>query len=450
MRPIAAALLAAAWVTASASRPASPRHRRTDALLAALTGRWEGTGTILDQPARAEMEWTPVLSGRFVRLTWVSHIGQAPKTQRFEGIAYYQRTPPGIARRGSTRAGWRARSTPSAGGGRHRHLGHARDRARRDHLSPRLVAMRSRWWTACAARTASGASSAARTLAPRAVIRRPRRRYTTAHDRTAGRAASLARARRAAAARRASPAVATVPTEPAETLPDLSPRPFRFTGSGSDYFRIWIVNLLLSVLTLGIYSAWAKVRRLRYFYGHTSVDGGAFGYHASPVAILKGRLIAYAVIATLFVVSQVAPLVASVLYLPLVVLMPIVLVRAFRFRAANSSYRGIRFGFDGLETRGLPRLPAAAAVRGADPRADLPVHRRPPARILRRQQPAGPIAVPPDAAHLAGVSHLRRWRRWPGLAWLGVAWSRRRRSGAVGRRRRRHDPTCRPASRWPC
>jgi uncharacterized membrane protein YjgN (DUF898 family) len=141
----------------------------------------------------------------------------------------------------------------------------------------------------------------------------------------------------------------TVPTPPAEALPDLSPRPFRFTGSGSDYFRIWIVNLLLSVLTLGIYSAWAKVRRLRYFYGHTSVDGGAFGYHALPVAILKGRLIAYAVILTLFVVSQVAPLLASVLYLPLLVLTPIVLVRAFRFRAANSSYRGIRFGFDGLE-----------------------------------------------------------------------------------------------------
>ena len=68
-----------------------------------------------------------------------------------------------------------------------------------------------------------------------------------------------------------------VPMEPAETLPNISPRPFRFTGSGGEYFRIWIVNLLLSVLTLGIYSAWAKVRRLRYFYGHTSVDGGAFG-----------------------------------------------------------------------------------------------------------------------------------------------------------------------------
>jgi len=36
-----------------------------------------------------------------------------------------------------------------------------------------------------------------------------------------------------------------------------------------------MVASVVSGATLGIYSAWAKVRRLRYFYGHTSVDGGA-------------------------------------------------------------------------------------------------------------------------------------------------------------------------------
>ena len=144
-----------------------------------------------------------------------------------------------------------------------------------------------------------------------------------------------------------------LPPPPPPRLPppvDLSPRPFHFTGNGGEYFRIWIVNLLLSVVTLGIYSAWAKVRRLRYFYGHTSLDGAAFGYHASPIAILKGRLIAYAVVGVLALLSEVAPLLASVLYLPIAVLAPIIVVRSFRFRAANSSYRGIRFGFDGLDS----------------------------------------------------------------------------------------------------
>ncbi len=144
-----------------------------------------------------------------------------------------------------------------------------------------------------------------------------------------------------------------LPPPPAPRLPppvDLSPRPFHFTGNGGEYFRIWIVNLLLSIVTLGIYSAWAKVRRLRYFYGHTSLDGASFGYHASPMAILKGRLIAYAVVGVLALLSEVAPLLASVLYLPIAVLAPIIVVRSFRFRAANSSYRGIRFGFDGLDS----------------------------------------------------------------------------------------------------
>ncbi|MBK87886.1 MAG: thymidylate kinase, partial [Gammaproteobacteria bacterium] len=67
---------------------------------------------------------------------------------------------------------------------------------------------------------------------------------------------------------------------------------FHFYGQGGEFFRIWIVNLVLSILTLGVYSAWAKVRTKRYFYGSTELAGDRFDYLASPIAILKGRLIA--------------------------------------------------------------------------------------------------------------------------------------------------------------
>ena len=63
--------------------------------------------------------------------------------------------------------------------------------------------------------------------------------------------------------------------------------PVRFLGTGSEYFRIWIVNLLLTIVTLGIYSAWAKVRRLKYMYRNTQIAGSSFDYHGSPIAILK-------------------------------------------------------------------------------------------------------------------------------------------------------------------
>ncbi|ENY72193.1 hypothetical protein G114_09394 [Aeromonas diversa CDC 2478-85] len=45
-------------------------------------------------------------------------------------------------------------------------------------------------------------------------------------------------------------------------------------------------------MTLGIYSAWAKVRTQRYFYGSTELDGDRFEYLAEPLRILKGRIIA--------------------------------------------------------------------------------------------------------------------------------------------------------------
>src|SRR3954464_11448441 len=67
--------------------------------------------------------------------------------------------------------------------------------------------------------------------------------------------------------------------------------PFQFTGRAGEYFRIWIVNVCLSVITLGIYSAWAKVRRKRYFYGNTLLNRAAFDYTGDPKAILKGRLL---------------------------------------------------------------------------------------------------------------------------------------------------------------
>src|SRR6478735_5593208 len=84
--------------------------------------------------------------------------------------------------------------------------------------------------------------------------------------------------------------------------------PFEFTATGGEYFRIWIVNLLLTILTLGIYSAWAKVRKLRYFYGSTKLAGSSFEYHGKPIQILKGRLIAAALILPYMILNSVKPL----------------------------------------------------------------------------------------------------------------------------------------------
>ncbi len=127
----------------------------------------------------------------------------------------------------------------------------------------------------------------------------------------------------------------------------LSTEQFVFHGNGSDYFRIWIVNLLFSILTLGIYSAWAKVRTKRYFYGNTELAGDRFEYLANPIAILKGRLIGVALLAAYTVAGFISFEVSIAAFLALSLLLPFIFVQALRFNAINSAWRGIRFGFDG-------------------------------------------------------------------------------------------------------
>lgn len=122
-----------------------------------------------------------------------------------------------------------------------------------------------------------------------------------------------------------------------------SGRAFVFTGSGGEYFRIWSVNLLLSVVTLGIYSAWAKVRREQYFHRNTLLAGSGFDYHGSPLAILKGRFIAWGLVAVLALSEKFSPMLYGILVLALIPLLPWLLLRSLRFRAANTSYRGLRF-----------------------------------------------------------------------------------------------------------
>lgn len=122
---------------------------------------------------------------------------------------------------------------------------------------------------------------------------------------------------------------------------------FQFTGQAGEYFRIWIVNIALSVLTLGIYSAWATVRTRRYFYAHTRVADTPFEYHASPVPILIGRLIAFGVLALIVFGQLLSPILAVIGFILLFMLFPWVLVRALRFRARYSAWRGLRFHFAG-------------------------------------------------------------------------------------------------------
>jgi uncharacterized membrane protein YjgN (DUF898 family) len=138
---------------------------------------------------------------------------------------------------------------------------------------------------------------------------------------------------------------------PAQASSPRAPEQLHFTGRGSEYFGIWIVNLLLTIVTLGIYSAWAKVRRLQYFYRHTAVAGSSFDFHGSPSRILIGRVIALLMLVSYNLSVRLHSRLTIVILIVIAVLMPWLLRNSFRFRLYNTSWRGTRFHFRGTVAR---------------------------------------------------------------------------------------------------
>lgn len=143
------------------------------------------------------------------------------------------------------------------------------------------------------------------------------------------------------------PAVTTQRAEPVPAPPPPRAVPFRFTGTAGEYFRIWIVNVALSILTLGIYSAWAKVRTKQYFYGNTWLEDSTFQYLANPIPILKGRLIVAAVLGLLFFAQTYSLELYVTLVLFVILCTPFVVVKSLAFNARNSAFRNVRFSFTG-------------------------------------------------------------------------------------------------------
>jgi len=129
--------------------------------------------------------------------------------------------------------------------------------------------------------------------------------------------------------------------------------PIVFQGKATEYFGIWIVNLFLSLVTLGVYSAWAKVRRKKYFYNNTLIENAAFDYHANPVSILKGRAIALLFFLGYTFSGSVNLFLPALFMLVFFFALPWLVVRSATFNARNTSHRGLRFNFVGTTREAL-------------------------------------------------------------------------------------------------
>jgi len=121
--------------------------------------------------------------------------------------------------------------------------------------------------------------------------------------------------------------------------------PIEFKGDGLEYFKIWVVNIVLSIVTLGIYSAWATVRNKRYLYSNTFIDGNSFSFLAEPLTILKSRLLAVGIFIAVSVAGGISPLFSVIFAIALIFGIPFFVNQSLAFRMRNTAYKNIQFRF---------------------------------------------------------------------------------------------------------
>jgi len=131
-----------------------------------------------------------------------------------------------------------------------------------------------------------------------------------------------------------------------------------FHGAGGPLFSIYIINLLLTIVTFGIYYFWGKVKVQSYLLNQTEIDGDRFAFHATGKELLIGFLKAVLIfilpsglLNTLpelmgaeVVIKRAAEFLA---YGIIMIFIPMAMVGARRYRFSRTSWRGIRFSFRG-------------------------------------------------------------------------------------------------------
>ena len=122
--------------------------------------------------------------------------------------------------------------------------------------------------------------------------------------------------------------------------------PLEFSGRGGEYFRVWIVNILLSIVTLGLYTPWARRRTVQYFYGHTLVADSPLEFTAPQRKMVTGFvLLVLLTLAYNIAVDTGQDTAVALLLLGGAVLAPYLWASAMRFRLGNTRWRGLRLRF---------------------------------------------------------------------------------------------------------
>jgi uncharacterized membrane protein YjgN (DUF898 family) len=129
-----------------------------------------------------------------------------------------------------------------------------------------------------------------------------------------------------------------------------------FKGTGLTFFAVVLKNVLLTLLTLGIYLPWAKTERRAYLLQNTEIAGHRLRYHGTGKELLIGYLKVIAGYAAFIGVPAIVGAVAGKptgaitqvgLALVLLPLVPFAIWGSRRYLLSRTSYRGVRFRLEG-------------------------------------------------------------------------------------------------------
>ncbi|MGD9895630.1 MAG: YjgN family protein [Candidatus Methylacidiphilaceae bacterium] len=146
--------------------------------------------------------------------------------------------------------------------------------------------------------------------------------------------------------------------QPARAEAGLPKQALSYDGRIGELYGIFLLNLLLTVVTLGIYRPWAVTRMRRYVWSRTSFQGDRFEYTGTGLEMFLGYLAAIAILFGLYLAFAVLVIVASLISRPLeyavISLSPTFAILAFagifsaqRYRLSRTLWHGIRGGMRG-------------------------------------------------------------------------------------------------------
>jgi uncharacterized membrane protein YjgN (DUF898 family) len=127
------------------------------------------------------------------------------------------------------------------------------------------------------------------------------------------------------------------------TSSGIEPHPMEFSGGGGEFFRVWIVNLLLKIVTLGFYTPFARRRTAQYFYNHTLIGGSPLEFTAQQRKMVLGFLLLVGLYLAFRIASDTGQgTVVTILLFAAAGLSPYFWASAMRFRLASTRWRGVR------------------------------------------------------------------------------------------------------------